>query len=198
MLTPTLLLTVREARRLLKANAISLPIDSEETMDDAFINESAEDRQSRLARQDKLAGRLGRLERRQLEEEETRVNLITLKADEQAALAGDAVARRRYMTIADKMITGMRQAPVMFPVDRVSNTFFRSFLVDPYVYGVQTEHQMGCPPKGIEREKTRLAKSGPGCQSDGYASGTRGRSVRSAKKFSLQNFPDDRSFSWRG
>lgn len=112
---------VREARRQIKANAVNLPTDGEESMDDAFINESAEDRQARLARQDKLAGRLGRLERRQLEEEETRVNLITLKADEQAALAGDPVARRRYMTIADKMITGMRQAPVMFPVDRVSN-----------------------------------------------------------------------------
>lgn len=122
-------------------------------MDDAFINESAEDRQSRLARQDKLAGRLGRLERRQLEEEETRVNLITLKADEQAALAGDAVARRRYMTIADKMITGMRQAPVMFPVDRVSNTFFRSFLVDPYVYGVRNR-----VPNGLPSERDRKGK----------------------------------------
>lgn len=122
-LWPTCYYPVREARRQLKANAVNLPIDGEENMDDAFINESAEDRQARLARQDKLAGRLGRLERRQLEEEETRVNLITLKADEQAALAGDAVARRRYMTIADKMITGMRQAPVMFPVDRVSSHF---------------------------------------------------------------------------
>ncbi|KAJ9118638.1 hypothetical protein QFC22_003858 [Naganishia vaughanmartiniae] len=109
---------VREARKQLHKEVASAQAAPDEVMEAAFFNESAEDRQARLARQAKLTGRLNRKERRELEEEEARVNLITLKSDERAALAGDEAAKRRYMTIADRMVTGMRQAPVMFPVDR--------------------------------------------------------------------------------
>ncbi|KAJ9126054.1 hypothetical protein QFC24_002326 [Naganishia onofrii] len=109
---------VREARKQLRKEVTSTQVEPDETMEAAFFNESVEDRQARLARQAKLTGRLNRKERQELEEEEARVNLITLNSDEQAALAGDEAAKRRYITIADRMITGMRQAPVMFPVDR--------------------------------------------------------------------------------
>lgn len=160
---------MREARRQLTETAIHLPAEPEETMDEAFFNDTVENRQARLIRQNKLAGRLGRIERRQLEEEEARVNMITLKADEQAALAGDSAARRRYMTIADKMITGMRQAPVMFPVDRVSGVYLLIFRVYPDCC-VQTGYQVGSPSKGIQGESTGLAKPGSGCQRYGYPS----------------------------
>jgi hypothetical protein len=115
-----LAISVREARKQLNAAANQTQPEVEEIEDEAFFNETVEDRQARLGRQAQLAGRLGRIERRQLEEEEARVNLITLNVEEQAALAGDVAAKRRYNIVADKMVTGMRQAPVMFPVDRVS------------------------------------------------------------------------------
>jgi hypothetical protein len=44
-----------------------------------------------------------------------------LNVEQQAALEGDQAAKRRYSIVADKMIAGMRQAPAMFPVDRVSS-----------------------------------------------------------------------------
>lgn len=116
---------VREARKQLNTAANQTQPELEEIEDEAFFNETVENRQARLARQAQLAGRLGRMERRQLEEEEARVNLITLNVEEQAALAGDVAAKRRYNIVADKMVTSMRQAPVMFPVDRVSCLFNR-------------------------------------------------------------------------
>ena len=112
---------VREARKRLHATAPQVQPEVTESVDEAFFNETVEDRQARLGRQAQLAGRLGRKERRQLEDEEARVNLITLKVEEQAALEGEPAAKRRYNIVADKMIAGMRQAPAMFPVDRVSS-----------------------------------------------------------------------------